>query len=112
MNDDATDTFRDKYYEDMIQIIYKEADVIGTVADIYSREEVKEALAGHSVSEVEQMINMGGGIGDVIYGELSESTRSDLAETSNQLQSVLSEYVDWINRVSSDPVVGQYFAVQ
>lgn len=110
MTMDSTDTFRDQYYPELLEIIYEEADLIGQFADIYSKQEIKDILATHTAADIEEMLNMGGGIGDVVAPELSESTLNELYLATENYFALLTRLTEWSETVMADPAVSQFFA--
>ncbi|MBQ9134671.1 MAG: hypothetical protein IJX66_01100, partial [Lachnospiraceae bacterium] len=106
---DATGVFMDEYMPDYVNYLYREADIIGEFANIYSKEEVKNALANHSAAELEEMLNMGGGAGDLIINEISEDTANRLYENSVALFDLIDDMNAWAQKLMSDPELAGYF---
>ena len=106
---DATGVFMDEYMPDYVNFLYREADIMMKFADIYSKEEVKNAFANHSVAELQEMLNLGGGAGDLIINEISEETAGSLYGATQDFFELIDDMNSWANRVMSDPELSGYF---
>lgn len=106
---DVSGAFMDDYMPQYINYLYREADVISEFARIYSKEEVKDALANHTASELEEMLSMGGGAGDLIIYEISEETAQRLYDNTQELFSLLDDMNTWATELMSDPELSGYF---
>ena len=108
-NMDVSGAFMDEYMPQYINYLYREADVISEFARIYSKEEVKDALANHTASELEEMLSMGGGAGDLIIYEISEETAQRLYDNTQELFSLIDDMNTWATELMADPELSGYF---
>ena len=106
---DESKTFKETYMPEVVMFIYEEAEIFGQIADIYSKAEVKVALAKYSAADVEVVLAQGYGIGDLIAGDLSEATLSELFNATQAIFALLEDMVDWSERVMADPNLSVYF---
>lgn len=104
-NPELNQYIRDNYYEDMISLMEEQTDILNELISIYGDSEVSRILYRHSGAELEQILNMGGGIGDLIAPELSERLYNQLMNTSQKSLNMVENYNSWINRFLSDPVI-------
>lgn len=106
---DSSNTFEESYMPEFVDFIYEEAQIIGQFADIYLKEEVKAALTKYSAQDLEAMLSQGRGVGDLIAGELSEETISELVAATQELFALLERMAEWSERVMADPNFSVYF---
>ncbi len=108
MEADTTHTFEDVYYPQIIDMLNREAEIVNRLADIYYKEEVKNCLAQYTASDLQEVMEMGGGIGDLIINDLSESTYNELVACSQDFMDYLNDFMILNNEMMSDPVMSQY----
>ncbi len=106
---DESKTFKETYMPEFITFIYEEAEIFGQIADIYSKAEVKAALAKYSAADLEAVLAQGYGVGDLIAADLSEATLSELFNATQATFALLEDMVDWSERVMVDPNLSVYF---
>lgn len=108
MTVDMSGSFANNYYPRLIEILEREAVIIDGFASIYSKDEVKSALSNYTAADLEAILQMGGGIGDLIAYDLSEDTVNELVYYTQDLMSLLTDIETLSNEMVSDPALSQY----
>ena len=106
---DATGVFESTYLPQIIELMNEEAEVVGKFADFYSQNEVKAILANYTAADLENMLNIGGGIGDLIAADLSEDMCNELIAISEELFSVVEKFMVLYQDMANDPALSAYF---
>lgn len=106
---DATGVFESTYLPQIIELMNEEAEVVGKFADFYSQSEVKAILANYTATDLENMLNNGGGIGDLIAPDLSEDMLNELITISEELFSVVEKFMVLYQDMANDPALSVYF---
>ena len=101
---DFVGTFENQYMPELINLINEETELVLEIANIYSREEVKNALYTHTADELEYM-----SAGDLIKNEISEVTAQRLEEVSRENFALIDKMIAWSEKVMSDPNYKDYF---
>ena len=102
-------TFERRYMPELIDLIDEETELILESANIYSQEEIKNALYLHTAEELEYVISQGYGAGDLILYDLSEDTAMYLFSVSQEYFSMMQKMIAWSEKVMSDPDYQEYF---
>ena len=105
---DTSGNFKNNYYPRLIAILEEEADILDGMADFYYTEEAKREFAKHSVAEMEEILQMGAGIGNLIVNDISESAALEMDAYTRQLMDVYMEAETLLNEMISDPALSQY----
>lgn len=108
MTVDTSGSFANNYYPRLIEILEREAVIIDGFASIYSKDEVKSALSNYTAADLEAVLQMGGGIGDLIAYDLSEDIVNELVYYTQDLMSLLTDIETLSNEMVSDPALSQY----
>lgn len=108
MNADTSGNFKNNYYPRLIAILEEEADILDRMADFYYTEEVKREFAKHSVAEMEEILQTGAGIGNLIVNDISESTALEMDANTRRLMEVYAEVEALYYEMLSDPALAQY----
>ena len=107
--EDYTETFALEYMPRLTELMNEEAILLYSLAEFYSTEEVKTALHKHTADELKDVLEMGGGAGDLIVYDISEESANHLYQISEQFIVWMNDLVTWSENVMSDPNLVQYF---
>ena len=105
---DTSGNFKNNYYPRLIAILEEEAVILDGMADFYYTEEAKREFAKHSVAEMEEILQMGAGIGNLIVNDISESAALEMDAYTRQLMDVYMEAETLLNEMLSDPALSQF----
>jgi len=106
---DVSGTFAEVYMPELISMIEWETRIISDMADVYSSAEVKQALTQYTAKDIENVLNSGGGIGNLVADHISPNLQQKLYNTSTDLMNYLDVMVDWATRLSNDENLKAYF---
>ncbi|MBE5852604.1 MAG: RNA polymerase sigma factor [Lachnospiraceae bacterium] len=106
---DASGTFIDVYMPELVSLIEWETRIISDMADVYASAEVKQALTQYTAQDIENVLNSGGGIGNLVAEHISPELQKKLYNASTDLMNYLDAMVDWATRLSNDENLQQYF---
>ena len=107
--EDYTETFALEYMPRLTELMNEEAILLYSLAEFYLTEEVKTALHKHTADELKDVLEMGGGAGDLIVYDISEESANHLYQISEQFIVWMNDLVTWSENVMSDPNLVQYF---
>ena len=93
----------------LLTLLKRKADLISFFADCYASDEMKNALAGHTAAELEEMLRLGGGIADLAAPHLSEEMIEKLKSTTMELKQLSADMQNWYECVKSDGNLKQFF---
>ncbi len=106
---DSTGTFAEVYYPQIIDCINREADIVRSLGAVYYKEEVKIIMSKYTAADIQTVLEMGGGIGDLIAPELSEATLNELVNASQELIDLMNDIAVLSETMMSDPDILKYF---